>query len=823
MQLFISFITSMLLIPVLLGSITDELFVIRFNELSPETVTEFTASKYDVASYKPGHFLDLVVDNKLYKEILHQGYNVEITQTESQLKENMITGRDLDGYRTYEDVLMELQQLEIDYPDLCKLYDIGDSQGKIYSDEGNSFYDDYYHEIWALKLSDNVNEEEDEPGVFYLGEHHARETISLEVTMDILNYLIYYYGTDPTITSNVNNTEIWFIPLLNPNGHKIVIDEACMFWRKNIRDNDENGYITPAFSSNNAPDGVDPNRNYGFEWGYSGSSSDMNHSMYNGPQAWSEPEITAMKNLLESHQFVAGLTYHSYGEFICSPYSYSKSIITPDHKALEELMDDLAALSGYTPYTGVEMSPAMGCTEDYVYGTQGTFCYTVELADQFIPPAWEIESVFEQNIDAALLLLNRVNYSTLTGHITDSVTRQPVQAEIFIEGIDNIGEYRHPYMSNEMYGTYYRLLTDNDYNVTIKAYGYVPQSFENININNSEVTILDVSLSPESSIFNITGSVIDAESGLPIEDAIVEIINFDIPQAVTDQNGEYIISDIYPYSFEFRIKKNGYFVLFDQIEVSEENNILDFSLYKVESESFENGMFEAFWEFDGNTEWIIDNSIVYEGTYSAKSGYCSQDYYSVLEATLYLESDGEVSFFRKVSSEFNSDFFRFQIDDILQGEWSGILDWQIFSYPIPAGTHALKWSYIKDGSINVGSDCAWIDEVIFETTDIQENKLPGITVLHQNRPNPFNPAGAGRSPETTISYQLPGISKVKLSIYNIKGQLVKILVNEAKTTGTHAVIWKGRDQNNSSVASGIYFYILDTGTDKITRKMVLLK
>jgi len=798
---------------------SEEKFVIRFNEPDNEIVEEFTSEHYEVASYKPGIYLDLLVNNRIYEELINRGFDLEITQTETQLRQNMIAGRDLEGYRTYNDMLSELEQLEIDYPDLCKLYDIGDSRGKEYSDAGNQNYDDYYHDIWALKLSDNVTIEEDEPGVIYLGEHHGRETISLEMNMAIIYYLIDNYGEDPDITYNVNNTEIWFIPLVNPNGHKIVTDEDHIFWRKNIRDNDENGYITPATAYDNSPDGVDPNRNYGFQWGYVGTSSNCSRWNYNGPYAWSEPENQAVKELLDAHDFVAGITYHSYGEFICSPLGYSKSIITPDHVALEELMDGMASLTGYTAYAGIQLSPIMGLLEDYAYGTNGTFLYTIELATVWIPAANQVESICEQNIDAALLLLDRVNHSTLTGHITDADNGEPIQAEVFIEGIDDIGVYRAPYTSNEMYGTYYRLLTDGDYNVTFSAYGYSSQSFNNINIHGSGITLLDVSLVPETAQFEVTGFVTDAVNGLPIENAVVEIINCDIASVVTDPSGEYILADVYPYDFEFEVYTNDYFVFAEVINVSPNNNTVNIDLYSVNDESFENEELEEFWQFEGNTEWIIDDETAYAGMFSVRNGTCYSDHYSVLKTTLCLELDSVISFYYRVSSEYNYDFFRFQIDEILQDEWSGnISDWGFASYPVSAGMHTLEWSYIKDESVSVGSDCAWIDNISFLGSGVfvENNSISSKNELHSNYPNPFNPT-------TMINYSINNNSKISLNIYNIKGQKVKSLVDEIIESGYHTVTWNGKDDNNKSVSSGIYLYKLKTDNFEKTKKMILLK
>ena len=91
-----------------------------------------------------------------------------------------------------------------------------------------------------------------------------------------------------------------------------------------------------------------------------------------------------------------------------------------------------------------------------------------------------------------------------------------------------------------------------------------------------------------------------------------------------------------------------------------------------------------------------------------------------------------------------------------------------------------------------------------------------VTNLRANFPNPFNPT-------TTIAYDLSKAGKVQLRIYNVKGQLVKSLYNGNQTAGRHSIIWNGRDETNRPVASGVYFYRLETTNYTSTRKMLLMK
>jgi len=108
----------------------------------------------------------------------------------------------------------------------------------------------------------------------------------------------------------------------------------------------------------------------------------------------------------------------------------------------------------------------------------------------------------------------------------------------------------------------------------------------------------------------------------------------------------------------------------------------------------------------------------------------------------------------------------------------------------------------------------------WEGTAIEEDEnpcLPIFAILNQNFPNPFNPF-------TIISYQLSEVSDITLSVYNIKGQLVKTLINEPKPAGEHSVIWNGVDNFSKTVSSGIYHYILNVnGKIEVARKCLLLK
>jgi hypothetical protein len=105
----------------------------------------------------------------------------------------------------------------------------------------------------------------------------------------------------------------------------------------------------------------------------------------------------------------------------------------------------------------------------------------------------------------------------------------------------------------------------------------------------------------------------------------------------------------------------------------------------------------------------------------------------------------------------------------------------------------------------------------------EETSIPVITKLSGNYPNPFNPSGAGRSPVTNISFSIKEASQVTIDIYNLRGEKVNTLVNEYLEPNYYNVEWNGRDENNRSVASGVYFYKMKAGRYTSTKKMILMK
>jgi hypothetical protein len=131
-------------------------------------------------------------------------------------------------------------------------------------------------------------------------------------------------------------------------------------------------------------------------------------------------------------------------------------------------------------------------------------------------------------------------------------------------------------------------------------------------------------------------------------------------------------------------------------------------------EDFETGDFSSYdWDFSGNADWIINNQTPYEGVYCAASGDIADGQLSAIFVAAEVATPSEISFWYKVSSESGYDYLSFYIDGTMQNQWSGEVSWTEASYPVSAGAHTFKWEYSKDYSVSSGSDCAFVDFIVF--------------------------------------------------------------------------------------------------------------
>ena len=179
-------------------------------------------------------------------------------------------------------------------------------------------------------------------------------------------YLLENYGVNDEVTYLVNETEMYFVPCINPDGYiynQINDPNGGGMWRKNRRD------------LGNGEFGVDLNRNYGHTWGYDnvGSSGNFSSQTYRRCP-FSEPETQNMRDFCEAHNFEIALNYHTYGDMLIYPWGYDYSIFTPDSAEFVEFAMLLTEDNRYIYGTGDQTVGYIvnGDSDDWMYGEQST-------------------------------------------------------------------------------------------------------------------------------------------------------------------------------------------------------------------------------------------------------------------------------------------------------------------------------------------------------------------------------------------------------------------------------------------------------------------
>ncbi|MFI2240170.1 M14 family metallopeptidase [Streptomyces chrestomyceticus] len=268
-------------------------------------------------------------------------------------------------------------------------------------------------DILALKLSKNVAQDENEPEVLFTAHQHAREHLTVEMALYLLNDYTSKYGSDPRVTKMLDSREIWVIPDVNPDGGAYDIATGSFrSWRKNRQPNSGSSNV-----------GTDLNRNWDFKWGCCGGSSGSTGSeTYRGPSAASAPEVKVVTNFVRGRivggvqQIKTAIDFHTYSELVLWPYGYTYNDTAPgmtqdDRDAFAAVGKSMAASNGYTPEQSSDLYITDGSIDDWLWGNQKIFGYTFEMypssagAGGFYPRDSVIARETSRNRDAVLQLL----------------------------------------------------------------------------------------------------------------------------------------------------------------------------------------------------------------------------------------------------------------------------------------------------------------------------------------------------------------------------------------------------------------------------------
>ncbi len=338
------------------------------------------------------------------------------------------------------------------------------------------------------------------------------------------------------------------------------------------------------------------------------------------------------------------------------------------------------------------------------------------------------------NRAAMLTYLERALYG-VNGTITNP-SGTGIAATIFIAGHD---KDHSEVVSNPQFGNYYRPIKPGTYQVTYSAEGYISQTISVTVANYYSTTVQNVVLQPAQQV-TISGTVTEADGGAAIEGAKIELVGTSFNPVFTNANGQYSMPGVFENAYQIKVSKAGYAAITQNVNVSTSSNNFNFQLNESLAESFEAGIPAGF--IMSATAWTVDNSNAYDGSACLKSGSIGNNANTSVSIQLNILTAGNISFYKKVSSESGYDKLKFYIDGTEKGNWSGSVDWSEATYPVTTGSHTFKWEYSKDGSSTGGSDCAWIDQinfpvfgvgVTFHVTNPDNDVLEGAQVDFNNQ------------------------------------------------------------------------------------------
>ena len=348
------------------------------------------------------------------------------------------------GYRSFDEHVTHLNDVAAAFPDLTTLYDYGDSWRK---QQGRTDND-----LLAICITNKqpgdcaLNPNSAKPRAVIMSAIHARELQTAEVSWRLIDDLVIRYGDDADITHILDTTEVWIIPVVNPDGREIVESGANSPYMQRKNGNDTLGDCElPATPYNHH--GVDLNRNATWGWGGAGTTTDPCAQTYRGTEPASEPEQAALEALfdqlwpdnkgpnwddpVDADTTGSFITIHSYGNLILLPGGEGDDV-SPNDTEVRAFGFRMAHWNNYVVGTGQEiLYGASGTTDDHVYYKLGVPSFTYELSPRsgscsgFAPPYSCVDSeIWPLNRDALIYSMKVAGspYSMPLGPTVLSVT-----------------------------------------------------------------------------------------------------------------------------------------------------------------------------------------------------------------------------------------------------------------------------------------------------------------------------------------------------------------------------------------------------------------
>lgn len=459
-----------------------------------------------------------------------------------------------DHYPTYAEYVQVMQAWAAAHPGRARLVNLGASTNR-----------QRPHALWAMKISDHPDLDEDEPEVFLTSTMHGDETVGYVLLLRLIEELLTRYGLDPEVTALVDGLEIWVNPLSNPDGTYFSSDTSV------------SGAVRYYTDAQGHAAWVDPNRN--FPDPLAGDHPD-------GEAWWTETQH--MRAFAATRRFALSANFHGGAEVVNYPWDH-KPGLHPDDAWFIQLSRSYATLCQTDGPPGYMTDLDHGITNGYAWyfvdgGRQDYMTYfergrevCVEVSGTKNPSAASLDGYWQSNRRALLTYLGWA-LRGVRGRVTDP-QGAPLAARVTVLGHDQ-PEERSEVDTDPAAGDYHRLLAPGSYALRFAAEGYLAKEVSPVVVGSGPATRVDVVLSPAERV-ELHGLVLD-ERGSPVAGALVELAGSARPPTETRRNGAYALADVFEGRLAVRVTRPGFADLLEEREVTRVSARQDFVLLRVQ-------------------------------------------------------------------------------------------------------------------------------------------------------------------------------------------------------------------------------------------------
>ena len=741
-----------------------------------------------------------------------------------------------DFYHNYDEVIDSLLVLESLHPDIMDVYEIGRSTEDSIA-------------IYAVKISANVQVEADKPRLLFVGQVHAEENLGFELLLSYISDIVNNSSSSP-YEDYLYLSELYFLPSANPEGLSVVTTGLDLSFRKNKRDNIGDGIFRSDPAVGWDTSGVDLNRNFSFNWANGDTFLQGGHveryDYYRGSAPFSENESQVLKQLAIEKRFILAIVYHqsrtgNFSENVIYAWNWEDGKFSPDFDVMNTIGIDLSQKmhklqNPSQPYEPHGSTGMHGNSHDWFYRETGCYQYTIETSSipGILHPQDEetLIEIIEDNKNGIEYLIQRgIGYNLeldevghLTLRISESESGNPLSAQVNLTGRFNA--WLPPRYSDPVFGRIRFILNHGSFPLEITKPWYAKIDTV-LPVSQYVITNHSLTMHPLP-VRTVSGTVFDLQTELPLSEYTLNFEgNLDTVVSVT--TGNFSI-DLPQDDYSLRIDADGYVSYFQDVFHVNHNRELNRDLSPSQDLFFDD--FEAGasnWTTGGNVNWNTDNLVAHSGTASfadSPEGQYANNITAFAEFSVDLTGIeiAHLSFWHKYFLEPEADFGFVEVSTDGGTGWTTISEYQLQDIDWTQETLNLKpfcghqviirFTLETDQSI---TENGWnIDDVVVkgstQDSSVQGNpSIPQKFYLGKPYPNPFNSS-------IRIKYSLTADAFTSIKIYDSLGRHADTVVSQKIPAGINFVTWNAKKQS-----SGIYFLVLESNSQVMTRKIVLLK